>query len=95
MFRFITAVFLLDIFRQTLRNLWHDGALFRISTWQSGWRLLMARDGMLRGNVGRWREYLRPDFHPSRIASRAGLDWLRDHSSAYRVVGEPAAPATA
>ena len=86
-FRYITLVFLADVMRQTLRNLWHDGALLRWSTWRSGWALLMARDGMFRGNVGRWRDYVAADFHPSRHAGERGLAWLRDNAAAYTVVG--------
>jgi predicted metal-dependent hydrolase len=86
-YRFVTVIFLVDVLRQTLRNLWHDGALFHFGTWRSGWRLLMAPGGMLRGNVGRWREYLAEDFHPNRHATPFGHEWLREHADAYRVVG--------
>ena len=87
-FRYITVIFLADVMRQTVRNLWHDGALLRWRTWRSGWALLMAKDGMFRGNVGRWREYLAPDFHPRRHAGQEGEAWLREHAAAYRIVGQ-------
>ena len=32
---------------------------------QDHYRLLFAKDGMLRSNVGLWGDYLREDFHPS------------------------------
>ena len=50
--------------RQTVNNLWHDGSLLRWSTWRSGWRLLLARDGMFRASFGGWRDYFARDFHP-------------------------------
>jgi len=86
-YRYISVIFLADLLRQTLRNLWHDRAIFSWRTWRSGWLLLFARDGMLRGNVGRWREYFAPDFHPLHRASPQGRDWLRAHAHAFRVVG--------
>jgi len=49
-FRYITMTFLSDVARQTVRNLWHDGSLFQWSTWRSGYRLLLSKNGMLRGN---------------------------------------------
>lgn len=86
-FRHVTLIFLADVLRQTLRNLWHDRALLRWRTWASGWKLLLAPHGMLRGNISRWRRYLAADFHPSQIATAAGATWLREHAAAYRVVG--------
>lgn len=89
-FRFVSVVFLVDMFRQTVNNLWHDGTLFRWSTWRSAWRLLFTPDGLLRGNVAGWRDYLRPDFHPGQHDDSRARQWLRDHSDQFRVVGQPA-----
>jgi predicted metal-dependent hydrolase len=63
-FRYITVTFLADVTRQTVRNLWHDGSLFKWSTWKSGARLLFARDGMIRGNVGLVARIPCPRFSP-------------------------------
>ena len=87
-FRYVTITFLSDVLRQTVRNLWHDGSLFQWSTWRSGARLLFARDGMIRGNYARWRDYLAPDFHPSQHDAGLAQQWLRDHASQYSVVGQ-------
>ena len=89
LFRYITVTFLWDLTRQTLINLWHDGSLLRWSTWRSGWRLLWARDGMLRASFGAWRDYLAPDFHPSQHDATPGRAWLHEHTSQYAVVGRP------
>ena len=70
-----------------MRNLWHDGSLLRWSTWRSGWALLMAPDGMFRGNVGRWRDYFAPDFHPGQQGAQRGEGWLRDNAASYTIVG--------
>jgi len=87
-FQYVTTTFLLDILRQTVRNLWHDGSLFHWSTWRSGARLLFARDGMLRGNYRLWRDYFAPDFHPSQHPALLSQRWLRDNSSQFAVVSQ-------
>jgi hypothetical protein len=89
-FKAVTVIFLGDLLRQTLRNLRHDGALLRWSTWRSAWQLLFKRDGLLRGNVGLWREYLRADFHPSQHDASRAQQWLRENSAQFTVVGQPA-----
>ena len=85
-FRISTALFLLEIARQTVRNLWEDGALLRPSTWRSAARLLFGADGFLRGNVANWRTYLAPDFHPSAHGTERGARWLAEHRDAYIVI---------
>lgn len=90
-FRYITITFLSDVARQTVRNLWHDGSLFKWSTWRSCGKLLFAKDGMIRGNYALWRDYLRPDFHPSQHDASRSRQWLQDNASQYTPVGQPSA----
>jgi len=90
LFRYVTAVFLWDLTRQTVINLRHDGSLWRWSTWRSGWRLLLERDGMLRASFGAWRDYLARDFHPSQHDAAPARAWLREHTAQFAVVGTPA-----
>ena len=85
-FRHITNTFLSDMLRQTVRNLWYDGSLFKWSTWRSAARLLFSRDGMFRGNVAGWRAYLADDFHPSQHDARRSGQWLRDNAAQFVVV---------
>ena len=89
-FRAVTVIFLTDLLRQTVRNLWHDGCLFQWSTWRSAYRLLFSPDGLLRGNVGLWRDYLREDFHPSQHEAARSQQWLRDNGAQFTVVGQQA-----
>ena len=89
-FRYITVIFLTDVLRQTIQNLWHDDSLFKWSTWQSGFKLLMAKDGMFRGNYGLWRDYLAPDFHPSQHDASISKQWLLENTSQFTVVGQAA-----
>ena len=90
-FRVISFVFIADVLRQTVRNLWHDGSLFQWSTWRSAGRLLFARDGMFRGNVAAWRDYLRKDFHPEQHDASRGQLWLAQNTQHFTAVGTPAA----
>lgn len=90
-FRYVSTLFVIDIGRQTLRNLCNDGALLRPATWASAARMLFGRDGFVRGNVAAWRAYLAPDFHPSRHGGELGERWLATNAKAYTVVGRAAA----
>ncbi|MES2415336.1 MAG: metal-dependent hydrolase [Pseudomonadota bacterium] len=92
-FRYITFVFLTDVLRQTVRNLWHDGSLFRWATWRSGAHLLFAKDGIVRGNYRLWRDYFSPGFHPRQHDTALSRQWLRDNSARFFVSGN--APAQA
>lgn len=87
-FRYITLTFLTDVLRQTVRNLWHDGSLFKWSTWRSAAGLLFARDGMIRGNYGQWRDYFATDFHPSQHDASLSRQWLQDNAAQFSVVGQ-------
>jgi len=89
-FHYITLTFLSDVTRQTVRNLWHDGSLFKWSTWHSGARMLFAKDGMIRGNYGLWRDYLSPTFHPSQHDATLSRQWLQDNTAQFALVGQPA-----
>lgn len=88
--RIVTLHFLSDVFRQTIRNLWHDGELFKPRTWRSGWRLLFARGGLLRSIYRPWKRYFEPGFHPSQQDASAAERWLRENGAAYTEVGRPA-----
>jgi len=87
-FRYVTVLFLTDVLRQTVRNLWHDGSLFQWRTWQSAARFLFAKDGLLRGNLPAWKDYLREDFHPSQHDAVSSQNWLRDNTAHFSVVGQ-------
>lgn len=85
--RYVTWTFAMDIARQTIRNLWHDGSLFKWNTWASATKLLFASDGMIRGNAALWRAYREPTFHPRQQDTSRPVQWLRDHSGSLAVVG--------
>jgi len=85
-FKYVTFTFLTDVLRQTVRNLWHDGSLFKPSTWVSGWRLLLSPQGLLRGNYRAWKDYFAADFHPSQHDASLSTQWLATHTSDYTVV---------
>lgn len=89
LFRYITFTFFSDVTRQTIRNLWHDKALFRWSTWRSAGRFLFGKDGVISSNRAQWRAYLREDFHPRQQDGSRSEQWLRDNSAQFTVVGQP------
>ena len=89
LFRYITLTFFADVTRQTIRNLWHDGALFRWSTWRSAGQFLFGQDGIISSNRAQWRAYLREDFHPRQQDTTRSQQWLRDNRDQFTVVGQP------
>ncbi len=88
-FHYVTFTFLSDVLRQTVRNLWHDGSLFKWGTWRSGWRLLFSAQGLLRSNFSAWKDYLSADFHPSQHDAVLSAQWLASHTEDYTVVRAP------
>ena len=89
-FRAVTVIFLADLLRQTVRNLWQDGCLFKPSTWRSAFKLLFSPQGLIRGNLGLWRDYLRADFHPSQHDAVRSQQWLQDNRAQFSVFGQQA-----
>ena len=82
--------FLSDITRQTVRNLWHDGALFHWSTWRSAYQLLLSPTGMFRGYYAKWKAYEAPDFHPRQQDDSLARAWLQNNSDLFTPVGQRA-----
>jgi predicted metal-dependent hydrolase len=87
-FLYMTVTFQCDVLRQTVRNLWHDGSLFKWSTLRSGAQLLLAKDGMLRDTGKQWRDYLAKDFHPSQHDGQLSEQWLRENSAQFSLVAQ-------
>lgn len=85
--RRIGLVFLSEALRQTLSNLWHDGAFWKWSTWTGAARYLFSKRGLLRENYSIWREYFRDDYHPAQQQSGLSQRWLESHAAEYAVVG--------
>lgn len=85
--RRVTTIFLTDTVRQTVTNLRASGDLWKWRTWRSAASTLLGRHGLLRANYRAWRDYFRPDFHPSQQHSELSARWLADNSSAYTLVG--------
>lgn len=89
-YRYVTFTFLTDVMRQTIDNLYRDGALWKVSTWKSCWKHLFSRDGLLRGNFAAWKDYLRPDFHPLDHDASDSERWLRENQKSFNEVSRPA-----
>ena len=88
-FRMVTVFFLGDVTRQTVRNLWHDGALLRWRTWHSAASFLFGAQGLIRQTYRPWRAYFAPGFHPRQQEGPHSALWLGQNSVQFSVV-EPA-----
>lgn len=86
-----TLQFALDITHQTVNNLWHDGTLFKPSTWWSAASFFFGRPS--RGGGWVWLTakpllaYLKRDFHPWQQDNRALVqDYALANASHWTVV---------
>jgi predicted metal-dependent hydrolase len=76
-----------DLLRQTLRNLAHDGALLRWSTWRSAYGFLLGKQGAVRAMWRPLKAYLAEDFHPEKLDSSAlTRRWLAANGERFRIV---------
>jgi len=75
-FKVVTQSFAIDLARQTLRNLWHDGTWWQPSTWAGAWRLLFGAKGLVSCSREAWQRYLREDFHPDQADGSSANNWL-------------------
>lgn len=91
MFLIVSGHFATDLLRQTLHNLWRDGALFSPGTWRSAWVTLFGRAGIVRCQARAWRRYLDGDFHPSQGDGRLAERWLIEHSALAPPLASPPA----
>ncbi|MFM7531404.1 MAG: metal-dependent hydrolase [Rubrivivax sp.] len=89
-FRLVTWHFATDLLRQTLHNLWRDGALWQRATWRSAWSVTFGRGGLVRCQWRAWRRYFDADFHPSQGDGRLAERWLAEHASLAPPVAQPA-----
>jgi len=85
--RFVSFFLLTDLLRQTVNNLWHEGSLFKISTWRGAWHFLFTKQGLLTSSFAMWRRYFDADFHPSQDDDSLSKHWLQTHQHAYTPVG--------
>ncbi|MCU0774864.1 MAG: metal-dependent hydrolase [Ideonella sp.] len=90
-FNVVLRLFLVDLARQTLRNLWHDGTWWRPSTWAAGWRFCFGPAGFWTLSRPAWARYRREDFHPSQADETRSVAWLSAHADAAPPVRAPAA----
>ena len=87
-FNYVVLQFALDTLRQTVNNLWHDGTLFKPSTWVSGMRFLFGRHGLVRRTRESLKAYRREDFHPLQVGdTRLAAQWLSSHADRWKAVG--------
>ena len=88
-FRLVTWHFVTDLMRQTLHNLWRDGALWRLATWRSAWASLFGHAGLVRCQWRAWCRYLDAGFHPSQGDGSLARQWLAAHAELVPPVSAP------
>lgn len=88
---FASIQFYLDALRQTTNNLWHDGTLFKPSTWLSAAQFFFGRPS--RGGGWFWlsakplMDYFKRDFHPWQQDNRAVAQaYASAHAQDWRLV---------
>jgi uncharacterized protein len=79
-FNVVLRMFLLDLARQTLRNLWRDGTWWRLSTWRAGSRFCFGPAGFWTLSRPAWARYRHEHFHPSQADGTASVAWLAAHA---------------
>ncbi|RYX96251.1 MAG: metal-dependent hydrolase [Comamonadaceae bacterium] len=88
------VAFSVDAGRQTVLNLWHDGTLFKPSTWWSALKFFWGPNGLVRRCTGPALSYFRRDFHPDHETARPpeastqelAQRWLRENAASWRAV---------
>ncbi len=90
-FLFASVQFAVDSLRQTVNNLWHDGTLFKPSTWWSAAQFFCGRPSLGGGWVWLTTKpllaYLKRDFHPWQQDNRSTAQTYADfHASDWKVV---------
>jgi uncharacterized protein len=88
-FKLVTRLFVLDLTRQVLRNLWCDGSWRRPGTWAAAARFLFGPGRFVRQTAAGWRVYLRQDFHPSQGDGAPAAQWLEAHAALAPPVRAP------
>jgi predicted metal-dependent hydrolase len=84
--RLVTFHFVTDVLRQTARNLWHDGELFRWRTWRSAASFFCGKHGIVRHAFKPWLAYFGAGFHPSQQEVPLADEWLKVNAQVYSVV---------
>lgn len=86
-FVYILMTFIAESFAQTCLNLWHDGSLWRRSTWRSAFAFALGPRGLMRRTALALLRYLRRGYHPDDDDNRAlAADWLAAHAQRLRTI---------
>ena len=83
--------------KDTMRNLCimlkHDGKLWSLREWATGFRFLFIKPGILRRIASDWLRFFRRDFHPWQIDNRDLIrDWEAEQAPVDNRAGLPPQP---
>ena len=90
-FTYASIMFAIDNVRQTTNNLWHDGTLFKPSTWLSAVRFFFGRPSQGHGwfwlTVRPLVQFFKASFHPWQHNNQADAQaYATEHAAHWRLV---------
>lgn len=87
---YVLMLFSFDAIRQTTLNLWHDGSLFKPSTWWSAAKFMFGKNGFVWTSSKPLLAYFKRDFHPNDDPfgdnQQLAASWLQRHAQSWRAV---------
>ena len=87
---YVLVLFSFDTIRQTTLNLWHDGSLFKPSTWWSAAKFVFGKNGFVWTCSKPLLAYFKRDFHPNHDPfgdnQQLAANWLENHAESWRAV---------
>ncbi len=89
--RLVSINFVWNLGVQTVVNLRHDRALFKLSTWTSAYSFFFGACGLARKTFKPLREYMQQDFHPEKVGQpELSRTWLAENKHKWVSVGKSA-----
>ena len=90
LYGYVLFLFLMNVAMQTVNNLWHDGSLFKPSTWWSGLKFLAGKNGFFWQCTLPLLAYFKPSFHPNDDPfgdnQQLAANWLTANAESWRAI---------
>lgn len=86
MYKKVTVFFLSSLFKQAIYNLYKDKSLFKLNTFISFYKYFLIKEGIVRSNFKKWKEYMSPTFNPNQLDETTSKQWLENNTNKYEVV---------
>ena len=82
----ISIIMFKNLTMQTIHNLHHDKSLFKLSTWKTGYKIMLSKNGLVRFVFKHWLKYFSSKFHPSQLDGLVSEKWLENNNNNYMVI---------